>query len=235
MRIAVLEDEQALASLIIGQLERAGHQCHLFQTARALQTWLQRETFDLLILDWMLPDGSGLEVLKRAREQMSVVPPTIFVTSRSDEVDIVAALNAGADDYVVKPVREGELIARVSALLRRSYPTATDPIETFGAYAFDTIAGTVTIDDEPMTLTAKEFSLALLLFQNIHRALSRAYLLEKLWGRNPDLPTRTLDAHVSRVRTKLRLRPEHGYRLSPVYSYGYRLEKIEAAGARETS
>ena len=82
------------------------------------------------------------------------------------------------------------------------------------------------MNGELLPLTAKEFGLALLLFRNVHRALSRGHILEAIWGRNPDLPTRTLDMHISRIRTKLELRPENGYRLAPVYSYGYRLEQL---------
>ncbi len=84
----------------------------------------------------------------------------------------------------------------------------------------------MTRDGEPVALTAKEFGLALLLFRNVHRALSRGHILEAIWGRNPDLPTRTLDMHISRIRSKLELRPQNGYRLAPVYSYGYRLERL---------
>jgi len=119
------------------------------------------------------------------------------------------------------------LIARVNALLRRAYPAkAAEGVETFGDYGFNAPAETVSVGGETVNLTAKEFGLALLLFRNTHRALSRAHILEAVWGRNPDLATRTLDMHISRIRTKLNLRPENGFRLSPVYSYGYRLERL---------
>jgi DNA-binding response OmpR family regulator len=121
------------------------------------------------------------------------------------------------------------LSARAEALLRRAYPPAAscEP-ETWGRYTLDPQAQTVGIDGETVVLTAKEFQLALTLFRNLSRALSRGYLLEAVWDKNPDLPTRTLDAHVSRVRLKLGLRPENGFRLSTVYSYGYRLEAVNA-------
>src|SRR3546814_6726602 len=102
----------------------------------------------------------------------------------------------------------------------------TGGIETFGDLSFDTRNEMVEISGEPVILTAKEFALALLLFRNMHRALSRAYIFEAIWGRNPDLPTRTLDAHISNVRTKLNLRPGNGYRLVPIYAYGYRLAAL---------
>jgi DNA-binding response OmpR family regulator len=101
-------------------------------------------------------------------------------------------------------------------------------VEQFGPYKFDTRADTVELDGQVVALTAKEFALALLLFRNMHRALSRAYIFEALWGRNPDLPTRTLDAHISNIRTKLNLRPGNGFKLVPIYAYGYRLEALAA-------
>lgn len=168
---------------------------------------------------------SGLETIAWARENLPSRPPVLLLTSRSAEADVVTGLNAGADDYVVKPVQPEVLLARVNALLRRSYPDRpAGGLETFGDYGFNLPAETVTVGGEVLSLTAKEFGLALLLFRNTHRALSRSHILEAVWGRNPNLPTRTLDVHISRIRAKLNLRPANGFRLVPVYSYGYRLE-----------
>jgi len=151
----------------------------------------------------------------------------LFMTSRSGEDDIVAGLAAGADDYMIKPIRRSELVARVQALLRRAYPTQTASEHLqFGAYKFETRAGRVSINEVPVEMTQKEFDLALLLFRNLGRPLSRAYILEAVWSRDVDIPSRTMDTHISRVRSKLELRPENGYRLAPVYSYGYRLEQV---------
>ena len=148
-----------------------------------------------------------------------------------EESERVRGLATGADDYVVKPFEESVLVARVSALLRRTYQVDTPDSgkeELFGA-TFDHGLYTVTLHGREVVLTSKEFGLALILFRNMHRAMSRTHLLEAVWGRNPELPTRTLDVHVSRLRTRLGLRPEHGYRLTPVHSFGYRLEVIEPA------
>lgn len=226
MRLAILEDEAPLAREIVAMLEGVGHACHVFPLGRQMLTALGRETFDLLVLDWNLPDLSGLEVLARARERLDHMPPVLFVTSRSDEGDIVRALDAGADDYVVKPIRPRELLARVGALLRRNAPPPAQQVEVFGDHRFDARGMGVTVGGEAVTLTQKEFDLALLLFRNLDRPLSRAYMLEKVWGRGADLLTRTLDAHISRIRAKLSLRPQGGYRLAPVYAYGYRLERL---------
>lgn len=229
MRLAILEDEAPLAREILAVLEGEGYGCHHFRTGKSLTTALSRETFDLVILDWNLPDVTGIEVLAWAREHLDHVPPVLFVTSRSDEGDIVRALDQGADDYVIKPFRPRELLARVAALLRRNAPIAAPQVETFGRYGFDNKAFAATLDGEAIGLTQKEYELAVIMFRNLDRPLSRAYILEKIWGRNADLLTRTLDVHVSNIRKKLSLRPQNGFRLSPVYAYGYRLEQLDGA------
>lgn len=120
------------------------------------------------------------------------------------------------------------LLARINAIRRRTGAReATGANETYGPYTLQPSHQSVKVGDETIVLTAKEFELTATLFRNLHRPLSRAYLLEMVWGRNPDLLTRTLDAHISRIRAKLGIRPARGYRLVPVYSYGYRLEAIE--------
>ena len=230
MRIALLEDDAEIGRQIEQTTFGAGHSCQIFRTGRTLVTSLRRDSYDLLLLDWNLPDTSGYEVLRWARENLDPCPPVMMITSRSDDEDVVSALEAGADDYVVKPFEPGVLAARIKALLRRSYaeePQALGREELHGV-TFDHSDCTVSLHGEEFTLTAKEFALAVVLFRNVHRAMSRTHLLEAVWGRNPDLATRTLDVHISRLRTRLGLRPERGFRLTPVYNYGYRLEVVEA-------
>lgn len=235
MRIAILEDDEVQREAMSGLLALNGHHCHTFAASKALLRALRNETYDLLVLDWNLPDLPGIEVLQWSQRNLKPAPPALIVTSRTDDADVVEGLNAGADDYVVKPVQSAVLMARVNAILRRAYAPADDgPIERYDDYLFDTAAQTVRVRDETVALTAKEFSLSRLLFQNLHRALSRDHLLEMVWGHSPDVQTRTLDMHISRIRMKLGLRPEHGYKLIPVYSYGYRLEKLaDIAAAAE--
>jgi DNA-binding response OmpR family regulator len=236
MRIAALDDDEAQVEAVDRVMKAAGHGCTVFTSPKALIAALRRESFDLLVVDWNMPEMSGLETIAWVRENLESAPPVLLLTSRSEEADVVEGLNAGADDYVVKPVQPTVLLARVNALLRRAYPAkAAEGLETFGDYGFNVPAETVTVGGEAVALTSKEFGLALLMFRNTHRALSRAHILEAVWGRNPDLATRTLDMHISRIRTKLNLRPENGFRLAPVYSYGYRLERLtgddQAGGA----
>lgn len=226
MRFAILEDDLAQAGYVEKSLIGAGHGCEIFTNGHDLIRALRRDTFDLLILDWNVPGMSGHDILQWLKSKIETPPPTLMLTSRSTEEDIVAALRGGADDYVVKPVTGRVLLARVGAIVRRAYPSPPPDIETFGVYRFDTRSERVYVDGSPVNLTAKEFALALLFFRHTHRALSRAYIFESIWASNPDLSTRTLDVHVSNIRTKLNLRPANGYKLVPVYAYGYRLEAL---------
>lgn len=227
MRIAVLDDDHSQTDLVCQVLKSAGHTCYPFQSGKEMLNQLRRESFDLLIIDWQVPDLSGPEVLQWAREKLSPNLPVLFMTSRSGEDDIVAGLAAGADDYMIKPIRRGELTARVQALLRRAYPNQASAEQIqFSQYVFEPRTGRLTANGQPIEVTQKEFDLALLFFRNLGRPLSRAYILEAVWSRDVDIPSRTMDTHVSRVRSKLQLRPENGFRLAPVYSYGYRLEQI---------
>lgn len=228
MRVAVLEDDQPLSDLIVAVLESAGHTAHVFHDCRSIKVALRQDSFDLLLLDWHLPDSEGVEVLTWARQHCEPCPPVIMVTSRSKDSDIVAALEAGADDYITKPIAPSVMLARVSALLRRTYQASAvaQEREVHCGVTFDHADCAVEIGGRREILTAKEFRLALLMFQNIDRPMSQAHLLESVWGRNPDLLTRTLDVHISRLRARLGLRPGSGFKLSPVHSFGYRLEAV---------
>ncbi len=232
MRIAVADDEETIREFLFSIMTEAGHRCTLFRDGRELMSALQRDTFDLVIVEWMMTGMGGIDVVRRARETLSPCPPIIMLTSRSDNEDVAGALNAGADDYIIKPESKNVILARVDAVMRRFNHMPEKPlrVETFGRYNFDRMTSSVTLGDEEIPLTSREFSLALLFFRNPNRAFSRAYILETLWHSVPDLPTRTLDMHISRIRSKLRLGPENGYRLQTVFGHGYRLELFEAEG-----
>ena len=230
MKIALLDDDPVQLETMATAAEGLGYRAVLFSRAQALISALRKDTFDLLIVDWNLPDRSGLEVLAWARTNLRPPPPMLLVTSRAEDEDIVAGLNAGADDYLPKPLSPSVLAARINALMRRAYAQPSAPgAEILGDTVFHESAGAVTRDGQTVVLTAKEFALARLLFRNLHRALSRTYILETVWDNEPNLNSRSLDMHISRIRTKLNLRPERGFRLTPIYSYGYRLERAGAA------
>ncbi len=231
LRIAILEDDADIAAAMKAWLSEAGYTCHLFGSAQQLMTRSARESFDLFILDWVLPESSGVEVLRWLRlEQLSLVP-VLFVTVRDDEVDVVEALENGADDFMTKPVRRIELVARTKALVRRS--TLRSP-DTGGLeippYSFVMTARQVLMNSNPVTMTEKEFELAVFLFKNIGKLLSRGHLSESVWGRTDSVTSRTIDTHISRVRKKLALSPQNGFRLQPVYNIGYRLERVQITG-----
>lgn len=229
MRIAVLDSDRSQADLICQVLTSAGHTCQSFDSGKDFLGQLRKDSIDMLILDWQVTDLPGVDVLRRAKEKLPATTPTMFLTNSSGEDDIVAGLGAGASDYMIKPLRRGELVARVQALLRRAYPSQNGAEQlTFGPYVFETRPGRLLMDGVVIDVTHKEFYLALLFFRNIGRPLSRAYIHEAVWIRETAVPSRTMDTHVSRVRNKLQLRPENGFRLVPVYSYGYRLEKLGA-------
>ncbi|MFZ6644608.1 response regulator transcription factor [Undibacterium sp. TJN25] len=227
MRIAVLDDDSSILELACSILNNAGHTAHPFSRGQDMLTSLKRESYDLLVLDLQVPDLSGGEILQWVREKLSPTLPILVLTNRSAEEDVVANLVAGADDYMIKPMRSHELVARVQALLRRAYPRNTIAERTeFGIYRFESGSGKISVNGVLVEMTQKEYDLTLLFFRNLDRALSRAYILEAIWSREGDVPSRTLDTHISRIRGKLELRPENGYRLTPVYSYGYRLEEV---------
>jgi DNA-binding response OmpR family regulator len=228
MKVALLDDDDSHNALVAALLGPAGYDCTSFTHPERLLSELRRQTFDLLILDWNMPDLSGIETLRRVAEVLTNPPPVLLLTSRSIEADLVEGLNAGADDYIVKPLQPPVLLARVNALARRAYrPAAIPQVEQHGPYRLDPGAQTAAWDDHLEALTPKEFQLASLLFNNLARPLSREYLLRRVWGQRPDLETRTLDAHISRLRSKLHLRPANGFRLTTVYGFGYRLEACE--------
>ena len=234
MKLAILDDDRVHGGELVRLFTDAGHLASHDDNAAAFIRRLQRDTVDLLVLDWNLPQSSGLEVLGWVRANQPPGLPVLMLTGRGEDSDILEGFAAGADDYVTKPAQPAILRARVESLLRRAYPPppATGK-ETFGRYDLYASSQSAWVNGEAVVLTAKEFQLALTMFRNHSRALSRGYLLEAVWGKNPDLETRTLDAHASRIRQKLSLRPENGFRLSTVYSYGYRLEPIEAAEESE--
>ena len=233
MRIALLEDEQDQADLVCAWLKAAGHGCHAYALGKDLVREAQRETFDMFLLDWEVPGMSGAEVLVWIRANIAEPVPVLFVTARQREEDIVHALSGGADDYMVKPLGKLELLARIAALGRRARAgqRVEEEVLEFGNLSVDCRSRQVKLAGTAVPMTQKDYELALFLLRNIGRLLSRGHILEAVWGQSTEINTRTVDTHVSRIRGKLQLTPENGWRLSAVYQHGYRLEQV-AADAR---
>jgi len=232
VRIAILEDDVSQTDLLSHWLALAGHSACSFSEGKALVKTLERDSFDALLLDWNVPDLSGLAVLNQVRSRFGLSTPVLFCTARGEEADLVAALRAGADDYVVKPMRRMELLARLEAVTRRSggeQPRA-EPFEV-GIFSIDSAMRRLLRNGAPITLTPKDFDLAVLFLQNLGRLLSRAYIRDSVWNAAGAVSSRSLDTHVSRIRSKLGLTPEHGWSLSSVYGHGYRLEQLKPSGA----
>lgn len=226
MHLGVLEDDEDQLALIELWLGSAGHTSTVAGTVALMLERLKTEHFDALLLDWMLPDGSGAEVLQWVRQNLGWNKAVVVLTARDDEATVVQALQAGADDFVVKPPKQAELLARLAAAARRASPGGL-PVLRLGAYEVDIPRHTLSMDGTPVTLTQKEFDLAVYLFQSPAKLLSRDHLLNKVWGINADVDTRTVDTHVSRLRKKLCFDGTKGWKMSPVYGYGYRLDRID--------
>jgi DNA-binding response OmpR family regulator len=227
MRVVIADDESDVINFLKAIIEEQGHSVVSFSDGNLLSQALVRETYDLVILDWNIPGKDGLAVLQWMKGAMPERPPVIMMTNRSAKKDISDALNAGADDYITKPEDRSVVAARINAMLRRSAGSgAFDTKATYGKYHLNRIDQTVTINGKSVPLTAKEFELADLFFRSSDRTLSRNYIMETIWRTTAALATRTLDMHISRVRSKLDLQPENGFRIFTVFGYGYRLETI---------
>ena len=225
MRIAIVEDDLEQAKLLEDWLKEAGYDCYVYSLGAAAIKAMQKESFDLILLDWLLPDINGDEVLSWIRENVDWRIPVIFTTQRDSEEDLAYALDKGADDYLIKPIKQIELKARIKALTRRVQGEQNKvQVLTYGPYRVDMKKHQISVNDEAVVLTQKEFELAAFLFRNAMRLLSRSHLLESVWGHGADINTRTLDTHISRLRKKLRFNNDTGWRLSAIYHHGYRLE-----------
>lgn len=230
MRIAFLEDDPDQADLVSLWLKDAGHTVTPCADAQSFLRAVRRDSYDMYVLDWVLPDMSGIDVLKKLRGELQDFTPVIVATAKDEEQSIVRGLEAGADDYLVKPIRQGELVARVSAIRRRAAGGKTEENAVDASpYEFDPATSSVRLDGEAVSLTNREFALASFLFRNPGKMLSRSHILEAIWGiENAAVSTRTVDTHISRLRRKLKLGEDNGWKLSAIYQHGYRMERVDA-------
>jgi DNA-binding response OmpR family regulator len=220
--ILVVEDDPDIAELVRHYLEKAGHAVRVLATGGSVVSRVRTEKPDLVILDLMLPETDGLTLCTAIRSDPDTArTPIIIVTARGEEAERIAGLELGADDYVTKPFSPRELTARVAALLRRTAATEPDGVLRYGPISIDTAAHSVTVDEEPVRLTAKEFLLLEYLIQHRGRVLSRDLLLTDVWGYQYTGGTRTVDVHIRRLREKI---PALETAIQTVKQFGYKLE-----------
>lgn len=215
-KILIVEDEMAIRDLIKIELESRGYQCEVASDGEMGADLLEKQAYDLVLLDIMLPEVDGYELLEYIKQIGEM--PTIFITAKSQIDDKIKGLNKGADDYITKPFEIGELVARIEAVLRRYHKG--NEIQRLGEIEINVVARTVKKEGKIVCLTPKEFDLLVLLVQNKNFALYRETIFEKVWGEELEFETRTLDLHIQRLRKKLDWKDK----IKTVYKIGYMLE-----------
>jgi two-component system, OmpR family, phosphate regulon response regulator PhoB len=219
--ILLVEDETALVELLRYNLETVGYAVRVALTGAAAEAALAEEQFDLVLLDWMLPEVSGIELCRRIRQRPeSRKLPILMLTARGEEADRIRGLSTGADDYVVKPFSINEVLARVKALLRRATPDLIADVLTFTDIELDRAAHRVQRGHRDLRLGPTEFKLILYMMENRGRVLTRQQLIDGVWGRDGDIDERTVDVHIGRLRKAL-VRDEETDPIRTVRGGGY--------------
>ena len=228
MRIAMLGDDRSQIFTLQNCLLVAGHTAHRYKTAAEFLNAVNNTGFDTLILGYTIPDLTGLEVLARVRNELKLTVPVIVVTPPKGEDYIVSVLRGGADDCITTPVGDREFLARLEAITRRwIYAPPAGRSFQAGRLTVNAASRRILLDGRPVELTSKDYDLAVFLLRNVGRLISRSHILHAVWGWKQIVRSRTLDTHMSRVRTRLRLVECYGWRLSAVYRRGYRLERVK--------
>lgn len=216
-KILIIEDEKAISDLIRIELEMQGYKCEIANDGEKGVTLLEKNIYDLVLLDIMLPKFDGYEILEYIKQTSKI--PTIFITAKEKTQDKIKGLTEGADDYLSKPFEIGELIARVQAVLRR-YNKGIEK-KKIDDVEINIGARKVKKSGQDIYLTPKEFDLLLLLVQNKNFVLYKETIYEKVWGEELEFETRTLDLHIQRLRKKLNWKDK----IKTIYKVGYMLEE----------
>lgn len=221
--ILVVEDEPAIQELVSFSCSSSGYKVRRADSVRAAQEAIRHELPDLVILDWMLPDRSGIDLLRDLRgEERTRSLPIILLTARSAESDRVAGLDAGADDYVVKPFSPRELVSRVRAVFRRRAPQHSGESLSYGPLTIDPARHEVRVEGRAVKMGLAEFKLLKFLVGHPERVFSRGQLLDSVWGDHVFIEERTVDVHVLRLRKALAAAEAQGL-VQTVRGLGYRL------------
>ena len=226
-RILVVDDEESFLEALRVGLQREGFQIDVARDGPQALAQFKKTTPDLVLLDVMLPGISGIDVCREIRSESGV--PIIMVTAKSEEIDAVVGLEVGADDYVSKPYRLRELVARIRALLRRAAVNGTrgpgtgEPVLRVGALHLDSDRHEVTVDGVQVKLPLKEFQILTLLMRNPGRVVTRDTFIDRVWGYDYVGDTKTLDVHIKRLRAKIEPDPNRPERIITVRGVGYKL------------
>lgn len=222
VKVLVVDDESAIRDMIRFSLSRAGMSVQGAADAREALNHIGEARPDIILMDWMMPGVSGLELTRRLRrEPLTADIPIIMLTARVTEDDKVAGLEAGTDDYVIKPFSPRELVARINAVLRRSSATDRDGQITAGTLILDTLSRRVLADGQELSIGPTEYRLLEFFMSNQGRAYSRAQLLDHVWGPNAFLEERTVDVHIRRLRKALNAAGKDQF-VQTVRGHGYR-------------
>lgn len=220
-RVLVVEDEPSIAELVSVNLRHNGFQPIWAADGEAAQRELDAVLPDVILLDWMLPGQSGLQLAKKWRSSARTKSvPILMITARGDEPDKIAGLDAGADDYITKPFSTQELLARIRAVLRRRAPEAVNTSVAVGSLVLDAATHRISFENEELRLGPTEFKLLHYFMTHVERVHSRGQLLDKVWGDHVFIEERTVDVHVKRLREAL---GPAGSLVETVRGAGYRL------------
>jgi two-component system phosphate regulon response regulator PhoB len=232
--VLVIEDEPAICELIAFNLKQAGHQPLIAESAEQALRFLNEALPDLILLDWMLPGISGIELARRLRgDKRTEDIPIIMLSARTDEPDKVLGLETGADDYISKPFSPKELLARIKSVLRRRAPQMTDDVVEVSGLRLDPVTHRVTSHGQALTLGPTEFRLLHFLMTHPERVHSRTQLLDRVWGDHVFVEERTVDVHIRRLRKALEVTGAHRL-IETVRGAGYRLQEIQRTGAAQS-
>ena len=225
--IAIVEEDETMAETLASWVRELGHCAVRFASGAELLASVRTSEFSLFLLDWRLPDIEGIDLVRQLRAAGRIDSSIILCIARGSEPDIVEALTVGADDFIVKPLRRHELVARVGATLRRAHPRPVEnALLTVPPFSIDLTNRLFRVDGQPIRLQNREYALALMLFRNLNDVVPRARIIQSLWGNEPVETSRSLDTHISRIRRKLGLAAERGFIIQSVYGLGYRMQVV---------
>jgi two-component system response regulator RegX3 len=226
-KILIIEDEPSFSEALSFLLEKEGYSTHIAETGKQGLDAFGTEEFDLVLLDLMIPEVSGVDVCRKIRSTSQV--PIIMLTAKDSEIDKVVGLELGADDYVTKPYSSRELVARIKAVLRRGSVESSSDGEVSGVHAaagirMDVERHQVTVNGDLISLPLKEFELLEFLLRNPGRVLTRGQLIDRVWGGDYYGDTKTLDVHIKRLRSKIEVDPANPVLIQTIRGLGYKFE-----------